>query len=391
MKTKLPQPNAQDLNRSIKLQQKILQEMEANGGLLSFERYMELCLYTEDLGYYTSNHAIFGEQGDFVTSSERSALFAQAFAAHLKSLPTRFDELNIIEFGAGSGLFAAQLLERLAISGVPVKQYFIVEKSAALCVRQQNYLNTAIPEQSSLVQWVDSIADPVTNAVVIANEVIDALPVRLLTIKNRQIQERYVRRDSDQEFVFTNIPADESLIAAVHTILENLLDFSVDKSYHTEICMRLPGFIQQMASLVQQGIFFLIDYGYPRSEYYFAQRSMGTLLCHYKNNAHDNPLIWPGLQDISSNVDFTALADAGIQAGLKLNSYSTQAHFLLASNILETIESDASEQELLRKSQQLKHLMLPSEMGERFQVMTFTKNMTLEHDQFTTRDLSHRL
>ena len=391
MKTKLPQPIPQDLERSLKLQQKILREMEANGGCLCFERYMELCLYTENFGYYTSHQAIFGEQGDYVTSSERSALFAQAFAAHLKSLSTQFDELNIIEVGAGSGLFAEQLLEQLAISDVPVKQYFIVEKSTALRVRQQTYLNTTNPKLSALVQWVDSITDPITNAVVIANEVIDALPVRLLTVKNQRILERCVGLDSNQNFVFKEIPADKNLVAAVHAILENSPVFSADQPYDTEICLRLPDFIQQMASLVRQGIFFFIDYGYPRSEYYLVQRSMGTLLCHYKNTAHDNPLIWPGLQDISSNVDFTALADAGIRAGLKLSSYSTQAHFLLASNILASIENNASELELLHKSQQIKHLMLPSEMGERFQVMVFTKNMTLDHDQFTTRDLSHRL
>ncbi len=391
MKTKLPQPNSPDLDRSKKLQQKISQEMLANEGLLSFERYMELCLYAEDLGYYTSEQAIFGEQGDFVTSPERSALFARAFAAHLQSLPTRFDELHIIEIGAGSGIFAAQLLKQLANSGVPVKQYLIVEKSAALRLRQQAFLNAEVPDQRSLVQWVDSIADPVTNAVVIANEVIDALPVRLLTIKNRQVQERCVQLDSERQFCFTDISAEQSLVATVYAILENSPVLSAKRAYHTEICLRLTGFVQQIASLVQQGIFFFIDYGYPRSEYYLAQRSMGTLLCHYKNTAHDNPLIWPGLQDISSNVDFTALAHAGIRAGLELNSYGTQAHFLLASNILASIEKEASEKELLHTSQQLKHLMLPSEMGERFQVMTFTKNMTLEHDQFTTRDLSHRL
>ena len=391
MKTKLPEPDSQDLDRSLKLRQKICREMKANGGLLSFERYMDMCLYTEGLGYYASNQPIFGEQGDFVTSSERSTIFAQAFGAHLKTLSTKFEELNIIEIGAGSGQFAAQLLEHLSISDVPVKQYYIIEKSVALRARQQTLINTVIPQQCSNVQWLDSIGDPIKNAVVIANEVIDALPVRLLTIKSRQILERFVRQNSDQEFSFTDIPAEEDLISAVHSTLEDSTILSVDQPYNTEICMQLPGFVQQMASLVQQGIFFFIDYGYPRSEYYLVQRSMGTLLCHYKNTAHDNPLIWPGLQDISSNVDFTALAEAGVEAGLKLNSYSTQAHFLLASNILASLEKDAPEQKLIRASQQLKHLMLPSEMGERFQVMTFTKNMTLDQTLFTTRDLSYRL
>ena len=391
MRTKLPKPDQQDRDRSVKLEQQISREIDENDGMISFDRYMYMCLYAEQLGYYTSKQPIFGQQGDFVTSSETSAYFAKAFAQHLIKLQSQLDQLNIIEVGAGSGLFAAQLLTELVSSNAAIKQYYIVEKSAALRARQQAYLSSVVPQQISLVQWVTAQNDVATSAVVIANEVIDALPVRLLAIQRKELLERCVQRHGQQGFSFIDIPADNYLTTSVLQNLENLPVLNSEQRYHTEICLQLPGFIQQIASLVRCGIFFFIDYGYPRSEYYTLQRTMGTLLCHFRNIAHDNPLIWPGLQDISSNVDFTALANAGSRAGLELNSYSTQAHFLLASNILESIARENSALEIYRSSQQLQHLMLPSEMGERFQVMTFTKGMTLDHDQFTTRDLTYRL
>ena len=389
--TSLPTPEQKDLQRSSELARQICQEIEASQGTLTFERYMHMCLYTENLGYYTGNRPIFGEQGDFVTSSEKSAFFAKAFVGHLLRLPSQLDNFSIVEIGAGSGRFAAQLLTELAIANISIEQYYIVEKSATLRARQQEYLTAALPAESSLVQWIETLDEPIDNAVVIANEVIDALPVHLITLQKRKIFERCVQWNAENGFSFASIPADKNLTAVLQGILESLSISDAEQSYHTEICLQLHDFVQQIAALVQQGIFFFIDYGYPRAEYYHEQRNMGTLLCHYQNLVHDNPLIWPGLQDISCNVDFTALANAASQSGLELNSYGTQAHFLLASEILTNIDNEISEQEYLRISQQLKQLMLPSEMGERFQVMVFTKHMTLNRDQFTTRDLSHRL
>ena len=389
MKTKLPSP--QDLDRSSILEQKICREIEANQGMLGFEKYMQLCLYADNLGYYASGRTIFGEQGDFVTSSEQSTLYAQTFVAHLQKLASQFDRFNIVEVGAGSGRFASQFLTHAASSGLAIQQYYIVEKSAGLRERQQQCITSEVPIQRSLVQWVDGLATPLNNAVVIVNEVIDALPVCLLTIKNKQIYQRCVMRNHKQEFAYTDKPAEQTLAAIVRETLADTPIFNLPYTYHTEICVLLPNFIEQIATLVQQGIFFFIDYGYPRQEYYHEQRSMGTLLCHYDNVAHDNPLVWPGLQDISSNVDFTALADAGVQAGLELNTYTTQAHFLLASDLLAKLGSPTNEHQLLQNSQELKRLMLPSEMGERFQVMVFTKHTQLRRDQFSTRDLSHRL
>lgn len=389
--TSLPTPERQELERSSELAQRICQQIEARHGALSFEHYMHMCLYTENLGYYASNQPIFGEQGDFVTSSEKSAYFAKAFVEHLRRLPFQLDNFSIVEIGAGSGCFAAQLLTELANADLSIEQYYIVEKTATLRARQKEYLSQTLTTECVPVQWIETLDEPIGNAVVIANEVIDALPVHLLTLQQEKIFERCVQWHPQKGFTFVDVPADNDLSAVVASTLENLSIPNDEQPYHTEICLQLPDFVQQIAALVQQGIFFFIDYGYPRAEYYLEQRNMGTLLCHYRNLAHSNPLIWPGLQDISCNVDFTALANAATLSGLELNCYSTQAHFLLASEILTNISDEISEQELLRISQQLKQLMLPSEMGERFQVMVFSKHMTLNRDQFTTRDLSHRL
>lgn len=391
MRTTLPTPSPDDRDRSLALEQKIRQEMAASDDMLTFERYMQLCLYTEGLGYYTSGQAIFGEHGDFVTSSEKSAYFAKAFVGHLVGIQAQLNSFCIVEIGAGSGRFAAQLLTELKRTKLSVINYYIVEKSATLRLRQQEYLAELLPEESQLVKWRETFDEPIASAVVIANEVIDALPVRLVTVNNQTVRERRIQWSAENGFVFVSAKADEGLTNAAHEVLENTPVLNLQQPYESEICMQLPDFIQQIASFVRQGIFFFIDYGYPRSEYYHVQRTMGTLLCHYKNLAHDNPLIWPGLQDISSNVDFTALANAGIQNGLELNCYGTQAHFLLASNILAVIENETATENLLHSSQQLKQLIMPSEMGERFQVMIFTKRITLDQYQFATKDLSHRL
>ena len=391
MRTTLPAPTQDDRDRSLALEQIIRQEMAVSDDMLTFERYMQLCLYAEDLGYYTSGQAIFGEHGDFVTSSEKSAYFAKAFVAHLIGIQTQLNSFCIVEIGAGSGRFAAQLLTEIKNTKLSVSEYYIVEKSATLRLRQQEYLAELLPEESQLVTWRETFDAPIANAVVIANEVIDALPVRLVTVNNQAMMERRIQWDTENGFEFVGVIADQGLTNAAQEVLENTSVLNLQQPYDTEICMQLPDFIQQIASYVRQGIFFFIDYGYPRSEYYHVQRTMGTLLCHYKNLAHDNPLIWPGLQDISSNVDFTALVNAGVQNGLELNCYCTQAHFLLASNILAVIENETATENLLQSSQQLKQLIMPNEMGERFQVMIFTKGITLDQDQFTTKDLSHRL
>ena len=391
MKISTPAPDADEQKRSEALKELILEEIDKHHGILSFEDYMRMCLYTDGLGYYTSGQEIFGEAGDFITSSERGEVFAKAFAEQLSMLRDQMPALQLIEIGAGSGRFAAQLIKQLQTKNLVLTGYKIIETSAALRSRQQQYLKTAVEDFYPRIQWLTGLDEFVDCAVIIANEVLDALPVSLFLVNKGKIQERCVRSSVGGELEFTSIDADTNLNRVVKQRVPEEIWPGYSTFYQSEVNFEMHGFVEQIAASVGRGVFFFIDYGYPRSEYYHAQRTMGTLLCHYRHTANSDPLRWPGLQDISCNVDFTALAEAGSDAGLQLDCYCTQAHFLLASNVLSSWEAEERDQQSLRNINQIKHLVMPNEMGERFQVMVFTKQITAEAHQFTVRDLRHRL
>jgi len=389
MQVEMPTPSDAEMQRSQRCLQLITSEIGNNQSPISFERYMHMCLYSEGVGYYESGSDIFGAQGDFTTSPERSNFFAAAFAAQIRNIQKDLGVFSIIEVGAGSGKFAEELIQALrAVRCTPCK-YYIVEKSATLRERQKIRLSNEM-DQCDL-QWLEGIAEPVECAVVIANEVLDALPAKLVSVKNNNILERCVGLNANSELEFVERCAGKKLSNLMRERLPESILKQTGNAYHTDVNLLLDGFVEQIASFVNKGIFFYVDYGYPRSEYYHEQRAMGTLICHYKHAANEQALLWPGLQDISCNVDFTALAEAGAQIGLSVTCYSTQAHFLLASNFLETLQIKNQDSMTLADQAQIKRLMMPAEMGERFQVMVLTKNMQFSASQFTTRDLLHRL
>ncbi|MEM8845297.1 MAG: SAM-dependent methyltransferase [Pseudomonadota bacterium] len=384
MKVLLDQPDNDAIEQSNKLKSYIQQQISQKP--ITFADYMRLCLYTEGLGYYESGRAIFGEQGDFVTSPEEGNFFARAFAAHIKALQQELGELSIIELGAGSGRFAIDLSKALQESNCKPTKYYILETSKALQRRQQNLIQNELANLEIEITWIESLHEPIDIGVVIANEVLDALPVNLFSIQNEQITERYVALNENQEFIFIEQHINEKLEKIVRERFPQERIEEKEVIYKTEANLHLDAFIGQIATLVTKGVFFYIDYGYPRSEYYHAQRSMGTLICHYQHTAHDNPFTWPGLQDITASVDFTALAEAALKANLYINSYSTQAHFLMANDAFKNLDIID-----LNDSREIKTLLMPGEMGERFQVMTLSKNIELEATRFTMRDLRHRL
>ena len=389
MNIEMPIPSAEEQQRSQRCKQMIVDEIQRNQQPISFERYMQLCLYTEEIGYYESASEIFGSKGDFTTSPERSNFFAAAFAEHINNIKQQFGAFSIIEIGAGSGKFAADLIHSMKLNGCLPKRYYIVEKSAALRQRQKSYLSEVQSECD--IEWVEDLTKPIDNAIVIANEVLDALPVALVSVQNNSISEKCVTVDGTGNLQFVNVPAKDNLSQIMRDRLPGDVLATADQPYECDVNLQLDGFVENIASFVNQGIFFYIDYGYARSEYYHEQRSMGTLICHYRHVANEKPLLWPGLQDISCNVDFTALAEASVRCGLNVNSYSTQAHFLLASQALEKVMTNNLDVMTLEQQAEIKRLMMPAEMGERFQVMVLTKNTEFTPEQFTSRDMLHRL
>ena len=384
----MPTPSDVQMQRSVQCMQIILDAIAEHGGSISFEHYMQLCLYSEGVGYYESDANIFGERGDFTTSPERSKYFALAFALYIQQLKTTLPNFCIVEIGAGSGKFASDLMTHLAQLNCRPEKYVIVEKSAALRQRQQQRLTKHSKDCD--VVCASTLDQPLECAVVIANEVLDALPTKLIAIRNNIIHERYVGTDSNSKLKFYDHSATDDLSQLVNARISQEIISQDTHTYITDINMQLAGFVEQMASFVKQGIFFYIDYGYPRSEYYHEQRNMGTLVCHFKHTMNDDPLLLPGLQDISCSVDFTAVAEAADKANLKVDCYTTQAHFLLASQLLEHVISDDYMSNLEQQAE-AKRLLMPNEMGERFQVMVLNKNVDLSEYQFTTRNLLHRL
>ena len=389
MNIEMPTPTVEEQQRSQHCKQMIVDEICHNNQPISFERYMQLCLYAENVGYYESASEIFGSKGDFTTSPERSNFFAMAFVEHIDKIKCQLGTFCIVEIGAGSGKLAADLINAMKVNGCLPKHYYIVEKSSALRQRQKLYLEE---HQSDCdIRWIGNLTTPIDCAVVIANEVLDALPVKLVSVQNNIISERCVTVDDHGDFQFINIPAQEDLSEIMRQRLPKPVLASVGKPYESDVNLLLEGFVEQIASFVNRGIFFYIDYGYARHEYYHEQRSMGTLICHYRHAANEQPLLWPGLQDISCNVDFTALAEASARCGLSVNCYSTQAHFLLASQALEKVMTNTLDVMTLEQQSEIKRLMMPAEMGERFQVMVLTKNIEFKSEQFTSRDMLHRL
>jgi SAM-dependent MidA family methyltransferase len=360
--------------------------IEAQGGWLAFDDYLRLVLYAPGVGYYSAGSVKFGPSGDFVTAPELSGLFARCLANQcaplLKSLGG-----EILELGAGTGRMAAGLLMRLAELDEPPTRYRILELSADLRARQAQTLQT-LPEQlRSRVEWLDAPPEEPIAGIVLANEVLDALPFRRFVIDGELRFERGVALSAAGEFIDADRPAGGELRAE----LARLAPAGWPSDYVSELCPMAEPWIDSIAQSLARGVLLLIDYGLPRHEYYHAQRDRGTLRCHFRHRAHDNPLIYPGLQDITAWVDFTRVAEAGVDARLEVAGYCTQAAFLLANGIEAEVAAARGELERARLSSQAQSLLLPGEMGERFKVMALTRDFDEPMRGFALQDLRRTL
>lgn len=398
----LPPPDADALAHSERLASLILHEIAGNDGAIPFSRFMELALYAPGLGYYSAGARKFGEGGDFVTAPELGPIFAACVAESVAPVLQQLGaNAAFLELGGGSGAFAEVALKRLLELDALPDRYLILEPSADLRQRQRERLQEKLsPMLFELVEWPDGPLQEEWNGVLFANEVIDALPTPRFAIRDGEVYEEYVTVEGDDASTsaaptrFARIlrPADAFLGNAVRH-LERQLGHDFEEGYRSEVLPQLPYWIQAVSGGMQRGAMLFVDYGHPRGEFYQPDRRDGTLRAYYRHRMHENPLLWPGLQDLTASVDFTALAEAGVAAGFDFAGYCSQASFLLGNGmagVLERIERMRDPVEQQQRRNEVKKLTLPSEMGERFQVMGFEKDVEFGV-AFLAGDLSFRL
>jgi len=363
-------------------------------GSISFADYMEMALYEPGLGYYSAGLQKFGEGGDFVTAPQLGSVFAQCLAKQVMQIGHVLGQYEIIEAGAGSGVLAADLLEALQEKGPPTR-YRILERSAYLRQVQHETLEHRVPQWMDRISWLDQPPVADWQGVFISNEVLDALTVDRFSCDDGNIRQMRVRKDGDG-FTWDQAPYPQVMEEQIRTTLAGLKHPPTD-DYQSEINTQLPGWLQAVTEGLKKGTALFVDYGYPRQEYYLPQRRNGTLICHYRHRAHDDPFIWPGLTDISASVDFTALAEAADSCGFDVSGYTSQAMFLLGCGLEEVISGfqALSEKDCVRKNIEVRKLTLPGEMGERFQVMALCRDLGEDLTEnlrgFALRDLRYRL
>jgi SAM-dependent MidA family methyltransferase len=388
---RLPVPDSIALEHSENLCRRIRGVITGSGGHISFARYMEMALYEPGLGYYSSGTRKFGEAGDFVTAPDISPVFTECLARQCRQILPRLKEPVILEFGPGSGEMACELLTGLEQAQCLPALYCMLEVSADLRQRQQQLMQRKIPHLLSRMTWLESLPAREFSGIILANEVLDAMPVNRYLFTDGEPGELCVGLDGGK-FTWTVMPpVPEKLSALMSLVQESIQAWPVH--YVTEINHNLAPWMASVTERLQQGMVLLIDYGYPRSEYFHPQRNNGTLLCHYRHHVHHDPFFYPGLQDITASVDFTAVAEAALAAGLEVKGYTTQAHFLMGCGITEILAEKqlTSSSERYELARQVRLLTMPGEMGEKFKVLALTKNITGPLTGFQLADQRARL
>lgn len=369
----LPLPGAAALAHSAALTHHIAAEIDAAGGWIGFNRFMELALYAPGMGYYSGGAHKFGLAGDFVTAPEICPAFAQTLAAQVAQILT-LSAPRIIEVGAGSGRLAADLLCELEQRDVLPTRYGILELSGELRARQLATIVQTVPHLLDRVYWLDRLPERF-EGLVLANELLDAMPVHLVVWRNQaaEIRERGVVYDGEH-FAWLDRPASGRLLMQAQRLAA---ECAIEGDYLSEIALAAPAWAGAWAGILERGALLLIDYGFAQREYYHPQRSVGTLMCHYRHHAHSEPFYLPGLQDITAHVDFTAVAEAACTGGLDLLGYTTQAAFLLNCGLAEVLVRTPADDALryLPLANTAQKLISPAEMGELFKVIALGKGI----------------
>jgi SAM-dependent MidA family methyltransferase len=349
-------------------------EVAAAGGWLSFERFMDLALYAPGLGYYATGIHPIGAGGDYTTAPELSPVFGRCLATSLAAVLSAVADGEVLEVGAGSGILAAQILAELARQGRRPRRYRILEVSAALRALQAATLAREVPHEAGLVTWLDRLPDSSWQGAIVANEVADALPVTRFGVTTDSVEEHGVAWTGER-FAWCPRPADKSVLGEVRTI-EAELGHGFESGYVSEYAPRAGPWLSALLDSLSRGVIYLLDYGLPRAEYYANARAGGTLACFYRQRVHGDPFRNVGVQDISAWVDFTRLATAGVDAGLELAGFTTQAHFLLDCGFdrhLSAVTAGADSAARYSSVQRASTLVLPGEMGEKFKCLALSR------------------
>ena len=368
MSSSLPPPSPEAQAHSKKLCELIRGDIKLQGGWIPFSRFMELALYAPGLGYYSAGSRKFGEAGDFITAPEMSPLFGRSLARQVADVIAHSTP-HVLELGAGSGKLAVDLLGELERQGSLPESYSILEVSADLRERQQALLQECLPHLMPRVHWLDALPEQISG-VIIGNEVLDALPVHLMHWTDSRIMEIGVSHEGEKFIWAERLPETPALLEIAQQI-------NVPDDYISEISLAARGLVSSLCERLSSGALLFIDYGFGAREYYHPQRNTGTLMCHYRHHAHDDPFFLPGLQDITAHVDFTAIAESAIDHGASLLGYTSQAHFLLNCGITELLgeTSPESVRDYLPLSAQVQKLTSPAEMGELFKVIALGKGL----------------
>ncbi|MEM7279034.1 MAG: SAM-dependent methyltransferase [Pseudomonadota bacterium] len=374
---------------SAAMQAHLLTQIKENAGFLPFQAFMHEVLYTPGLGYYVNGQQTFGPGGDFTTAPELSAVFGRVIARQVAQLHSAIDADQLVEFGAGSGVLAESILRWFQEVGRPCR-YAIVEVSPSLVAAQRARLAEFVGHSEQSVVWVDDPARLDCRGAIIANEVMDALPVVRFEKRDGQFLERGVSEDAGR-LVAASQPVSASLTSALAR-LEEKRGKPFPEGYVSEVCLPLDDWIAQLSGCLREGVILLSDYGYSRADFYSDERSAGTLMCHARQRAHGDYLFAPGLQDLTAWVDFTAVAEAALKSDLSVMGYTTQSNFLLAGGLTEEVGSlHLSEEAMLRESAAIKSLTLPGEMGERFRFIALERGNIPVMNGFTLKDLLYTL
>jgi SAM-dependent MidA family methyltransferase len=387
----LPVPDQHALIQSEKLINRIKESIHMQGGSISFDEYMKLALYEPGLGYYSAGSYKFGAEGDFVTAPELSPIFSQCLANQCEQILNDLGAGTILELGAGTGAMARDILLELEKQNSLPEQYMILEISADLKQRQQYNLKETIPHLFDRMVWLDTLPEKGITGVILANEVLDSLPVKRFKKTSTGFKEMKVGL-GDNQFVWVDSYAEGELLKNIEG-LENKLSILFPDNYISEINTQLVQWLNGLKKVLNKGVMIFIDYGYSATEYYHPERMDGSLLCHYRHRVHADPFYNIGLQDITCSANFSAVAECADSIGFHVNGYTNQTYFLFGCG-LEKLLANMDElgiKEQTQIAQQVRILTMPEEMGERFKVMALTTEYDNNLKGFALMDQRVRL